>query len=273
MIRVVGLPLAVVLTMVWTAAAAQADAALMRLHDLLAVDEYMAIIRSEGLADADEVSQDMLGRPADPGFLDQLEQVNDPARMRETVLQRLEHLSEAEIAASVAFFQTDVALRITELELAARRAMADEEVEQAARDAWERAQEARPDLVARIDALSDANDLVERNVAGALTSNLRFYQGLADGDGLDMTEEEILTQVRGQEADLRADTVAWLGGFSILAYDSLPPAEMEAYLAFWKTPAGQALNAAIFDGFNQLYDDISYATGRVVALHMGTQDL
>lgn len=271
MIRALGLSLVLVLA----AATVRADAALMRLHDLLAVEEYIAIIRAEGLADAEEVSRDMLGRPADAGFLEQLDRIHDPVRMRETVLQQLDRLGDAEMQAAIAFFETETARTITELELAARRALADEELEQSARLAWSEAEaeESQSDLVARINAISEACDLVERNVAGALNSNLRFYQGLADGDGLDLSEDEILAEVWGQEEDVRNDTVAWLGGFSLLAYQPLPPADLEAYLTFWKTPAGQALNAAIFEGFNQVYDDISYATGRVVALHMGTQDL
>lgn len=267
--RALGLSLA----LVWAAATASADAALTRLYDLLAIDDYIAIARAEGLADADEVSQDMLGRPADAVLRDQLGRIYDPVRMQATVMEHLARLDADQIAASVAFFQSDIALRITELEVAARRAMSDEEVEQSARLAWVDAEDTRPELVARIEEISQANDLVERNVSGALNSNLRFYQGLADGGGLQLGEEEILAEVWGQEEDIRIETEAWLGGYFLLAYQPLEASDLESYLAFWQSPAGQALNGVIFDGFDQVYDDISYATGRVLALNMTSQEL
>lgn len=267
--RALGLSLA----LVWAAAAAGADATLTRLYDLLAIDDYVAIARAEGLADADTVSQDMLGRPADAALRDQLDRIYDPARMQATVMEHLARLDAGEIAASVAFFQSEIALRITELEVAARRAMSDEDVEQSARLAWVNAEETRPELVARIEEIAEANDLVERNVSGALNSNLRFYQGLADGGGLQLSEAEILAEVWAQEEEIRADTEAWLGGYFLLSYQPLEAGDLEAYLQFWQTPPGQALNRVIFEGFNQVYDDISYATGRVVALNMTSQEL
>ncbi len=261
------------LLLVWVPCLGLADASLTRLYDLLAMDDYIEIARAEGLVDAEDVSQEMLGRPADAGFLDQMGRIYDPARMKETVLEPLAELDISEREAAVAFFQTDAAQQITELEVAARQAMSDEDIEQRARLAWFDADQGRPELVARIHEISEANDLVERNVAGALNSNLRYFQGMADGDALDLTEEEILIEVWSQEEEIRAETEAWMGGYLLLAYDPLRPDDLEAYLDFWRSPVGEALNAAIFDGFNEVYDDISYATGRVIALHMGSQEL
>lgn len=250
-----------------------ADASLIRLYDLLAMDDYIEIARAEGLADAEDLSREMLGRPADAGLLDQISRVYDLARMKETVLAPLSDLEDAEVEAAIAYFQTDAAVQITELEVAARRAMSDDEVEQSARRAWVEADRERPRLVAQINEMSEVNDLVERNVAGALNSNLRYFQGLADGDGLDMTEDEILIEVWAQEPEIRAETEAWLGGYFLLAYDPLEAEALEAYVDFWRSDAGQALNTAIFAGFNQVYDDVSYATGRIIALHIGSRDL
>lgn len=254
-------------------AGAMADAGLARLFDLLALENYLRITRAEGMADAEEISQDMLGRAADAVFLDQLSRIYDVERMRATVMEHLSGMDAADIEKSIAYFQTDAALRITELEVAARRAMMDADVEQSARQSWIEAQDDRPEAVARIEQMSEINDLVERNVSGALNSNLRYYQGLADGGGIELTEEEILALVWAQESDIRAETEAWLGGYYLLAYDPLAASDLEDYLAFWKSPAGQALNTAIFGGFNRVYDDVSYATGRILALNMMSQEL
>jgi hypothetical protein len=265
--------LALCVCMACTPGLVLADAALVRLSDLLAVEEYVDIARAEGLKDAEAVSRDMLGRPADAGFLDQMSEIYDVDRMQETVMGHLTRLSEPEIDASIAYFQTDAAVRITELEVAARRAMMDEEVEMSARQAWTEADTSRPDLFAQIEEMSSVNDLVERNVSGALNSNLRYYQGLADGGGLQLSEEEILTLVWGQEENIRAETEEWLGGYFLLAYQPLEAEDLEGYVDFWNSPAGEALNAVLFEGFNHVYDDVSYATGRVLALNMLSQDL
>ena len=269
MIRALGLAIG----LLCTPGLAFADASLSRLYDLLAIKDYVAIARAEGLADADNVSRDMLGRPADAGLLDQLGRIYDVTRMQATVLEHLADLTNEEVEASIAYFQTDTAMTITELEVAARRAMMDEDVEQSARRAWLEAAASRPDLVAQIEEISKANDLVERNVSGALNSNLRYFQGLADGGGLELTEDEILNLVWGQEADIRVETESWLGGYFLLAYESLDAGDLDGYLAFWQSPAGQALNTVIFAGFNEVYDDVSYATGRVLALNMMSQEL
>ena len=49
--------------------------------------------------------------------------------------------------------------------------------------------------------------------------------------------------------------------------------EIETYIAFWETETGAALNNAMFTSFNQLYDGLSYATARVIALRTGSEEL
>lgn len=253
---------------------AAADAKLTRLYDLIAVDAYNQIIRDEGLRGADELAFDMIGRAADAPFLEQIDRIYDVDRLADSTRAALERgLDDDDIASALAYFETASAQRIVELEVAARRAISDEDVETAARAAWARADEDRPWLVARIREISQANDLLERNVAGALNSNLQFFKGLADGGGLEMTEQDMLAEVWGQEEDIRAETRDWLGAYLLLSYDPLSEADLDAYHTFWLTDAGKALNAAMFDGFDRAFDDISYATGRIIALSMVTQEL
>jgi hypothetical protein len=78
----------------------------------------------------------------------------------------------------------------------------------------------------RIDLLTDfieANDLVERNVSGALNSNFAFYRGLSDGGAfeVEIPEELMLAEVWGQEPELRRDTIEWLYSFQLSAYAGL----------------------------------------------------
>ncbi len=255
-------------------ACAFANAQLARLMDLIAVDQYVEISQSEGLAEAGSLSQDMLGRPAGAAFMQQMRGIYNASRMRATIEGALSDLlTPEEIDIAILFFGSDVGQRITELEVTARRAMSDEDVESAARDAWEQAAEFAPELKEKIEAVKVEIDLVERNVAGALNSNLKFFQGLRDGQALDMSEEDVLAQVWSGEPDIRADTEGWLGGYLLLAYRPLEDGDLDRYLTFWKTPQGQALNTAVFEGFNRLYDEIAYATGRVIAVNMSSEDL
>jgi hypothetical protein len=79
-------------------------------------------------------------------------------------------------------------------------------------------------------------------------------------------EDLMLTEVWGQEAEIRADLTEWLYAYQTLAYDDLEDAQLRAYIDLTATEAGQALNAALFAGFAALFDSISYDLG-VAAAH------
>ncbi len=117
------------------------------------------------------------------------------------------------------------------------------------------------------------NDLTERNVSGALGANYRFYRGLVDGGSHRMGEGEILDLVWSEEDAIRADTDGWLRRFLFMAYSPLSEQDMQAYLEFSESETGQALNAALFDGFDRMYHTIYYALGRAVADELQASDL
>ena len=130
----------------------------------------------------------------------------------------------------------------------------------------------------RLDALrrfAAANDLVEMNVMGALNANLAFYKGLSAGGafGSAMTEEDMLADVWGQEADVRAETEEWLWSYLSLAYQPLSDEELQAYHDFSETPEGQKLNAAVFAAFDVSFVRISEDLGRAAARAMQGEDI
>jgi hypothetical protein len=97
------------------------------------------------------------------------------------------------------------------------RAFLDPATEELANDAF---REAVAEEDPRIDLLTDfieANDLVERNVSGALNSNFAFYRGLSDGGAfeVEIPEELMLAEVWGQEPEVRRDTIEWLYSFQL----------------------------------------------------------
>ena len=184
-------------------------------------------------------------------------------------------LSDDAVAAILDFFDTPAGERIVALEVAARRAMLDEAVEETAREGW-MALEA--DGGARWELLiefAEVNDLVESNVAGAMTSNYAFYMGLIDGRAFDfeMTEDQVLTDVWSQEQAIREETVDWVFSFTSLAYQPLSDAEFAAYVEFTATPEGRALNAALFSAFNKMFTEISRELGLGASRFLSGQDI
>ena len=121
--------------------------------------------------------------------------------------------------------------------------------------------------------LIEVNDLIDHNVAGALSSNYRFYSGLRDAGGKKMSEGQILDEVWQQEEDIRKETIVWMDAFLYMAYGPLTDAELQGYIDFSETAAGQALNRALFVGFDSLYDLIYYEIGQAVAAELQATDL
>lgn len=253
---------------------AWADAQLSVLVDVLEVDEVTQIMKAEGENYAQTLNEEMLDEQGGAFWLEQIDAIYDVQRMQETVRAALEvGLSDTEIAQSVAFFASERGVQIITLENAARRAMDDQAVEDAARLEHARLQGSDDPHYALVQDFVATNDLLERNVSGALSANLQFYSGLADGRLLQKSESEILADVWADEPNIREDTEGWLFGYLLLAYQPLSGEDLEAYVAFSQSPAGQALNAALFDGYETMYRDISYALGRAVALSAVGNDI
>jgi hypothetical protein len=246
---------------------ALADARITVLMDVLRISEVIGILRDEGLANARSLDAQMLeGRGG--AFLEaQVRQIYDVDAISERFRQALEAgLAPDQVEAAIAFFGSPEGARIITLENEARRALADPRIETAARELFATQLAADDPAAERVVRFIAANDLLERNVAGSMSANLRFYTGLADGGYTAQSREEIIAEVWAEQDAIRAQSEAWLGGFLYLAYHDLPEAVMDGYIGFSEAAPGQALNAALFDGYEAVYRDVSYALGRAIAL-------
>jgi len=252
----------------------RADAPLTLLFDALKIPEVTRIMRDEGLGYAGELDSDMLNGQGGPFWTGLIDDIYAANRMNETVRRALEAgLSDRDTEIALAFFASELGTEIVGLENASRMAMQDDLLEESAREACGAPAVSDTDHLALIERFIRSNDLIERNVAGALSSNFQFYSGLVEGGYLAMSEPEVIEDVYGQEPEIRADTEQWLCGYLLLAYRSLPLEGLEAYVAFYETDAGRALNAALFEGYEEMYRDISYALGRAVALSAAGDDI
>ena len=115
--------------------------------------------------------------------------------------------------------------------------------------------------------IADINELVDSNVSGALNSNLAFYRGMATSEQFSdtLSESFMLTTVWGQEPEIREETESWTMNFSTLAYAELSDAEMQQYIDVSASEAGQKLNAALFAGFDKVFETQSFDLGRATA--------
>jgi hypothetical protein len=254
-------------TLFWaTSAVAQAQVSIAM--DRLGIADMIAVMRVEGIAYADTLNDEMLDGQGGALWDEQVRSIYAVDPISETVRARLATLSDTDLRAANVFFGSDVGRKVIALDLAARRAMLDETLEEIVRAAYVQAVEEDAPALSQMQRLVESSDMIERNVTITLTSSYRMYKGLVDGGAYDMSDDEILAEVWTQEDDVRADTTEWLMGYLMLSYQPLDAADLEVYLTFSESTAGRALNAAYFDGFGIVYTDISYALGRAVALNM-----
>ncbi|QYX55479.1 DUF2059 domain-containing protein [Roseovarius sp. SCSIO 43702] len=261
----------------WTAlqaVAVEAQDRIAALSDALRLGETVEIMREEAIANGHDLSLGYLGDPASKTWIAELERINAPERMiallREELAARLEG---EDVEAMIAFFDRPEGQRIIELELAARRVMGDPVAEEAARAAYYEARADGAPILEVIDRMTEDSDLLERNVAGALNSNLMFLRGMADGGGYEGDLSDMTRDVWAQEDELREELADWLGTFQLLAYQPLDPDVLDGYAEFFRSDEGRALNDALFLAFNRMIDETSYLTGRALARHVGAEQL
>lgn len=254
------------------------QAPLRPLYDALRMTDMIELMRAEGLAYGADLGVQMLPSGGGPEWRAVVERLYDPARMavvvEEDFASRFEGTDPAPL---LEFFASPLGLKVVELELEARRAFLDKAKEEAAREAF-RAVETNalvtPDPhFEAVTAYIEANDLVELNVSGGLTSSLRFYQGLAEGGALEMSEAEMVEDIWQNEDSTREDTAEWVQSFLGLAYASLTVAEIDQYTQLSRSPEGRALNAALFAGFDRMYRELSYSLGLALANKMRGETL
>ena len=261
-----------------TVVVTQTPATAADLSRILQIPGIIAVMRLEGLDYGRSLEDEMFpGRGGDAWDATVALVYDQPTMLRrfQTAFAAELQGDPAAVAAVVGYFDTPLGQRILTLEVEARQALLDKAVEAAAK---ERADQMAADADPRMAALRDfatANDLIEANVQGALNANLGFYQGMAEAGafGEDMTEDQMLADVWGQEPDIRKETEDWLFPFLALAYGPLSDADLQSYTDFSRTPAGKKMNTALFAAFDAVFVQISRDLGRAVAHQMTGDDI
>lgn len=239
----------------------------------LDIDTALDIMRVEGLMMANDIARDYLPAAHGDGWQLAVDQIYDLSKMQSIMREVLQKdLVGADVDVMLAFFDDPLGARIVELESSARRAFLDPDTEEAARDRV-RGGDIDDSRTALIGDFIDVNDLVDLNTSGSMNTNYHFYVGLSESEVFEMSEQEILRQVWDQAQEGEADTREWLMAYLGLAYAGLSDDELQSYIDFSATPAGQRLNRALFAGFGVMYDQQYHALGLAVADQLSGQDL
>ncbi|SIS93665.1 hypothetical protein SAMN05421759_1074 [Roseivivax lentus] len=240
---------------------------------LLRIDDTVAIMRAEGQRYADDLAQDMFGG-ANASWQDTVDAIYDPSMMTASVSDTFRASIDPDaVGPLLEFFGSDLGREVVALEIGAREALLDEGVEEAARAEYRELTGTGDSKLQLIERFIETNDLIEQNVTGALNASYAFYSGLADGGALEMSEAEMLDDIWSQEEATRTDTEEWVWGYLMMAYGPLSEEALERYVTLSESEPGEALNKALFAGFNRMYDEISYAMGLGAAAEMAGTDL
>ena len=65
----------------------------------------------------------------------------------------------------------------------------------------------------------------------------------------------------------------WVYPFLTLAYQPLSDDELQSYIDFSETPAGQRVNAAMFQAYDAVFDQISRDLGRSFGIALQGNDI
>ena len=185
----------------------------------------------------------------------------------------------AVLADALEFAATELGARVLRLEISARAALLDDEIDEISRITLEEARDADPEAprAARLDmvrARIDANDLIDLNVSLGLNTSLAYYRGfLSEQATQSLGADDLLTLVWSQEDMLRADIEDWIESYFLLAYQPLNDADLQSYTDYLSTPLAQAFNLAMFTAFDQVFSDLSVALGRVMGRGMLAEEL
>lgn len=254
-------------------AQAASTAEIDTLFEAIGTPRLLEIMRIEGMDQADELATGTFGARAG-AFADTAGRIYDTERMAETFRAEFDTvLADVDVTPLLDFFASDTGRRIVSLELSAREAMIDPDIEEAAEFAAARMEDDNPDRRALLDRFINTNDLIELNVMGAMNASVAYYQGLFSVGEATLSESEILAEVWSQEPDIRADTTTWIFAYLGLAYEPLEDGDIEAYIAMSSSAEGRALNRALFEGFDDVFNEVSYLLGRATVTFGQSEEL
>ncbi|MEL6913035.1 MAG: DUF2059 domain-containing protein [Pseudomonadota bacterium] len=266
--------LALAFGLVVVAGAAAADP-VDRLLDAMQIDEVVNILVDEGSATALGLEERMFPGRGGAAWEDEVERIYErDAREAALAADMRKRLEGEDLAPLLAFLESDVGQRVMALEVSARRAFVDPEMEEIALSLFADAEEEEPVLHGQVMEFVEVNDLVDQNVEGAFRANAAFALGAHEAGAFPgMSLDALVAQLWGGDEAVEADVSSWLYAYLMTAYRPLPEEDLAAYIDLSRTPSGQLLNDVLMTSFGTLFTDISFDLGSAAGRFMAQQEL
>ena len=258
---------------VWSAPVAAQDAA--ALGDALLLPETVEILREEGLSYTQDLAADLFTGAPSAVWTEAVDAIFDEMILLDGLRDTLAAgLSPEAAGAAIAFYTSEPGAQIARLELAARRALLDETVEETAiREVGDALRDREPQAIRMRDYV-DRVGMIEEETASAMTLSLAFTNGLRDGGALGAVDEAaILRDLYDRVPQIRQDVTERIYAYFWLAYGPLEEKTIETYLAFLEGEDGTALMEATFAAYDAVYMQASRQLGLVAASQMRGSDL
>jgi len=262
------------LLLFWSSCAALIAQPSEQLYQLLHLDELVEIVSEEGLADANATADAYLQGVTRGGFGASIAKIYDKNSLSSRVKAMFAKALPARSADRlIGFYNSDLGLQVSQLEVSARRAITDPSIEDYVIELVLEAEaqgKLRPQLLR--SAIKEM-DWVKQNLAGAFEARFAFLEALSQVEALQLDRGQIFTLMQSDQEALSKEIEEWLLGYMHMAYSPLSDDELTAYLAFQTSPEGMDLNAALFDTFNKLTTENAQQLGQFTASALSAQDL
>lgn len=248
------------------------------LVEVLQLPEVFEVLAAEGEAYGREIDENMLDGAGGPSWAAAVHQIYAPDRLLpefSAAFAAALPKGNADLRPVIDFFGSELGRQATALEISARRALLDPDVEDASRLSLEEMRAGDNPRIALVAAFVETNDLVESNVSNGLNANFAFYEGLRDAGaiGPEMSQEDVVAEVWSQEPAIRDETDIWVHAYLAMAYAPLSDADIRRYTEFTARPDAQMMNRAMSEAYAEVFRGVSRQLGRAAGVVLAGQSL
>ena len=258
---------------IFCACFAKADA-ISDLYDALQMDRVNEIIRAEGIRDARGTGEAYLSTNSVERFVEQAKSVYQLDNMEKDFKRLLtENLSTSEANEILLFYRLPIGKLASELEVSARVAISETEIEEMAKTKLKEAKALKNTRLDEIESVIKILELVEQNLIGAYAAQFAFMYELSKLGVLDLSRQEMIDIITNDEEKLKGEILEWLMAFSHMAYAPMSDEEFRVYNDFSKSDLGILLNKALFSVYNEMAKDQSQSLANILGEFMKSEEL
>ena len=244
------------------------------LYDALQMDRVNEIIRVEGIRDAQGTGEAYLSANSVERFVDQAKSVYQLDSMEKDFKRLLtENLSTSDASEILLFYRRPIGKIASELEVSARVAISETEIEEMAKTKLEEAKALKNTRLDEIESVIKTLELVEQNLIGAYAAQFAFMYELSKLGVIELSRQEMIDIITNDEEKLKGEIFEWLMAFSHMAYAPMSDEQFSVYNDFSKSDLGIALNKALFSVYNEMAKDQSQSLANILGEFMKSEDL